>query len=300
MRMNKLFRLRCHAPVVVAIACVGWALEPPPLSAAPPSSETVTQPGLLYSNLPPEEYPEPIWVPAEELLGEGGELRLGRMAPNEARQLERAIATIGRNSESPGGFFEVETAACAVTTVSSWPDGPPQPRDGLLSLLAGAKAVLFGTVSARSSGFLFGSPATLLELELDATSVRAAPFSDASHLYLAYPQASFSLAGTVFCGRHHRSATLPAVGSRILLLAQATPIDREGLVLQPSLKELIVADAEGNLVLPENLQRDDELVGISTLEELQAKVTLGLAKRESKQSSADTSARSGDPSGGQP
>ncbi len=236
-------------------------------------------PDLLYSRLPAAEHPDPIWVSAAE-LGKEGHLDFRLLGQPAAARWQRIEPYLKRLPVSKEGVGEASEEDCTASDVSSWPSPVHPPDDGLLPLIRGAQAAFSGTVVERTLGFFLGAPATLLTIELDEIFKIEPPVQAARRLYLLYPQARFTVAGRVFCGRHQQGAEAPPVGSRLIVLGQNPPLDREGLLLRVNLEELVLEASDGTLVLPPNLKRDDEMLGIKKPDELLAKLRLGFQRLE--------------------
>lgn len=253
---------------VALLAAISLAIP-----VASPASPPTTPPGRLYSHLPPSEHPDPIWVSAQELLGSKGQLNWQALGNHAADKWRRNEAYLNRRSDIDAGVRDVPEDACSVSEVSSWPIPVRPPDDGLLALLRGARTAVVGTVVEKTPGFLLGSPATVLTVKIDESW--RLPSSVSTHLLVAYPEARFAVGGRVICGKHQKGAAAPEPGQTLVILGQTPPMDREGQLIRASLQELIVAPDGTTLSLPPNLASDDELVGITTVDQLLAKIRLG-------------------------
>ncbi len=265
---------RSRSPITVfggVALLTAMSLGFPVASLGSPPTEP---PGRLYSHLPPSEHPDPIWVSAKELLGGKGQLDWQPLGNRAAEKWRRTEPYLNRRNSLAEGLQKVPEEACTVSEVSSWPSPVYPPDDGLLALLRGARAALVGTVIEKTPGFLLGSPATLLTVKIDE-SWRLPTSSASPHLLVAYPEARFAVGGRVICGKHQEGALAPEPGQTLVLLGQGIPLDRDGRLVRASLQELIVVADGKTLTLPSNLARDDEMVGITTLDQLLAKVRLG-------------------------
>jgi len=265
---------RSRSPVpafggVVLLAAMSLG-APVAILGSPPAEP----PGRLYSHLPSSEHPDPIWVSAKEILGNKGQLDWQPLGNHAAEKWRRTEPYLNRRNGPAEGLQEVPEEACTVSEVSTWPSPVHPPDDGLLVLLRGAHTALVGTVVEKTPGFLLGSPATLLTVKVDE-SWRLPSSSASPYLLVAYPEARFAAAGRVVCGKHQEGAVAPEPGQTLVLLGQGLPLDREGRLIRVSLQELIVAADGKTLSLPSNLARDDEMVGVTTLDQLLAKIRLG-------------------------
>lgn len=275
----------------VALVSV-MSLGTPAASLGGPPPDT---PGLLYSHLPSSEHPDPIWVSARKLLGSKGQLDWQVLGHQEADKWRRTEPHLGRVKGVAEGVQEVPEEACTVFQVSTWPSPVHPPDDGLLVLLRGARAAFMGKVVARTPGFLLGSPATVLTVETDE-SWRLAPHLSASpYLFVVYPEARFSVGGRVVCGKHQAGAGVPELGQTLVVLGQGLPLDRGGRLIRASLQELIVVSEGTTLSLPSNLARDDEMVGITTLDQLLAKIRLGFERLKTESDLPPSSYKEGWP-----
>jgi hypothetical protein len=265
---------RSRSPITVlgGIALLAaMSLGAPVASLGSPPAEP---PGRLYSHLPPSEHPDPIWVSAKELLGSKGQLEWQPLGNRAAEKWKRTEPYLNRRNGLAEGLQEVPEDACTVSEVATWPSSVQPPDDGLLVLLRGARAALVGTVIEKTPGFLLGSPATLLTVKVDE-SWRLPSSSASPYLLVAYPEARFAVDGRVICGKHQEGAVAPEPGQTLVILGQGLPLDRDGHLIRASLQELIVVADGKTLSLPSNLARDDEMVGITTLDQLLAKIRLG-------------------------
>jgi hypothetical protein len=270
---------RSRSPITVlggVALLAAMSLGIPVASLGSPPTEP---PGRIYSYLPPSEHPDPIWVSAKELLGSKGQLDWQPLGHRAAEKWRRNEPYLNRPKGLAEGLQEVPEEACSVFEVSSWPSSVHPPDDGLLALLRGARVALVGTVVEKTPGFLLGSPATLLTVKIDE-SWRLPPSSVSPHLLIAYPEARFAVGGRVICGRHQKGAVAPEPGQTLVILAQGLPFDREGRLFGASLQELVVSAGGKTLSLPPNLARDDEMLGITTLDQFLAKIRLGFERLE--------------------
>lgn len=262
----------------------------PSLGGSPPET-----PGLLYSYLSPSEHPDPIWVSARQLLGSKGQLDWRLLGEQAADKWRRNEPYLPRVSGQAGAVQDATEEACTVSEVSTWPSPVHPPDDGFLDLLRGARAAFAGTVVEKIPGFLLGSPATVLTVKIDESWRLAPPLAASPYLLVAYPEARFVLDGRVVCGRHQEGAVAPEPGQTIVVLGQGPPLDREGRLIRASLQELIVVPDGKTLALPRNLARDDEMVGITTLGQLLAKIRLGFDRLKTATDQVPTSHEKGRP-----
>jgi hypothetical protein len=264
----------------VLLAVVWLQLAPRP--GLPTTPTAATEPPL--SKAPAVAFNEatskPIWLAAQKLRDERGEMRWELLPDNAVQQIQELGRLAGdqaiaeRVRETGGGVTWAGKEDCPAEQVASWPRLSSE-EDGFLSLLANARSVFSGTIVDRTPGFLFGKVVTLLSIELDEHSMVEPPFSSASTVYVAFPEGRFAIDGQVFCGAHQTTDHTPQIGEHLVVLPHLDPADDQGRIVYASTQEMIFSGPDGHLDLPENLARDDEMTGVVTLDELLAKIELG-------------------------
>jgi hypothetical protein len=248
-----------------AVACLAMLAWPVGVEGQPTKKEEA--PGVLYSNV--SGVVGPIWVSAAELTRGGGGIRWGLLAKNQAEDWQRTLRLLPRLETKGTGIHEVAEENCKVFSNDlTWPSVHEPIRSDLLALVRTSKEVFAGTVVAHTPGFLAGSLATVLTVEVTDGLRFEPPAQARSVLYVAYPQAHFVMGGLVFCGNHLKGGHLPEVGSRILVLSHYPPADTDNSLLRVSEPEVFSAFDGSNLFLPPDLKYSVALKGVSSFNEL--------------------------------
>ncbi len=270
---------------LVAIFLIGCGL-------GHPGSARAETPARFYSHLPPEDYSDPIWVAATELLSGGGKLNWQVLDEVDARawlpDLARRLGQVG--------IQDIAEEDCSIWRSRNQSSPVQAPNDGLLDLLKGARAVFEGTIIERTPGFLFGIPATLLTVKVTESfwmDMEVKP--SAGQLYLAYPQASFSADGWIICGGWQEGPPAPPTGSKVVVLAQSPPNDRGGALLQVSLEEMVFVADDDSLTWPANLARDPAMEGILAARDLADRIRLEIGRLQPLKYSSEPSVENGKP-----
>lgn len=233
-------------------------------------SSVGTSPRIVYSHLGASEHPDPIWVAATELADEWGDLNWDMLGTRAAKRWRRAEIEVAAKTHLEGDAVvrRASESECAVKDVSSWPSPARMSRDHPPAFIEGSKAAFGGTVVKRTPGFLIGSVATVLTVQVTETFAAAAPATNVSRLYVAYPQGRFSVGGKVFCGKHQKGPDAPEVGSRVLVLSQHAPIDERASLFQVSVDEIASMRPDGELILPQAMKANEHIGEAPTWQEL--------------------------------
>ncbi len=281
---------RLTAAGCVAITCFAMTAWSAGAQGQATSKEGPSTPSVLYSSV---AYPDPIWVSAAEMIKGSEGIQWELLGKNEAEVWRRSVPDLNHLGRKSVGIEEVDESDCKVLRVDSWPTVERSVEGDFRALVRESREVFAGTVVARTPGFVVGSPATVLKVDVTDGLRFERYIHDHSVLYVAYPQAYFSMRGLVVCGDHQKGAQLPEVGSRILVLSHYTPMDANYSLLQVSVQEVISGPETGTLNLPPNLKHSPELQGISSFDEL-----LELVRRSLAEAPELTSKSSGSAGGG--
>lgn len=198
----------------------------------------------------------PLWISAEEALTADGRLREGAIAPAEETSLLSALQQYERQKP------QIEASACGVTlgpkadfapgmeSPQSWADVQERARTGV---------VITGTVTESKIGLYAGTPATLLRIE-PKRSNRVLGYD----AYLVYPHGSLTINGVRVCTSSRSYAAVPAVGDRVLFVANQA-LDESGTLFSPP-AELVFYERNQRLV-PSPAAKRRQLVPFNTLDE---------------------------------
>ncbi len=223
-------------------------------------------PSMLYSNV---AYPDPIWVSAAEMIKDSKQIQWELLGKNDAENWRRSVPDLNHLQTKQSIIEEVSKDKCSQLEVElTWPTVDSSIKGDFAALLKESKEVFAGTVVSRTPGFLVGAPATVLKVDVTEGLRFEENIHDHAVLYVAYPQAYFSMRGLVVCGDHQKGAHLPEVGSRILVLSHYPPMDANYSLLQVAVQEVISGPETGTLNLPPNLEDSPELQGISSFDDL--------------------------------
>ena len=199
----------------------------------------------------------PLWISAEDALTAEGTLREGAIAPAEEHALLRAIGQYERQKT------QADSSECGVTIGTAFDFAPgmeiPQSWDDVQKR-ANAGIVISGVVTESKIGLYAGAPATLLRIE-PKRSNRALPYD----AYLVYPHGSLVIRGVRVCASDPSYAEVPAVGDRILFIANQA-LDESGTLFGPP-AELIFYE-RGHRFVPSPAAKSRRLVPYQALDEL--------------------------------
>jgi hypothetical protein len=199
----------------------------------------------------------PLWIAAEDALTPEGTLREGAIAPAE----ERVLANAFKHYEQQNA--RIDSAACGITFGPKFDFAPgmhsPQSWDDL-EQRARKGVVVSGEVVELRAGLFGGTPATLLRIE-PAKANGPLPFE----AFVVYPRGSLTINGVRVCTHDHAYTDMPAVGDRVLFIADQA-LDEDGLLFAPP-AEMIVYERGGRLV-PSPAAKSRGLVPFKRLDEL--------------------------------
>lgn len=157
-------------------------------------------------------------------------------------------------------FSPIPLEECQVfvgPATTHWPN--PKPHESFADLMTHAGAIFSGEIVGISQGFYFGSPASLLKVEVGKQLRSSTELTTPRHYYIVYPVAAFQIRGEPFCASSAIHTYRPEVGNRILVFDYYAPVDVDGVLISPVREALFFEDRGGSLVTPTRLRRDPAL-----------------------------------------
>ncbi|HSS77493.1 MAG TPA: hypothetical protein VLV54_12200 [Thermoanaerobaculia bacterium] len=128
------------------------------------------------------------------------------------------------------------------------------PSTSLRDLSSHSKSIIRGKIRSVEFGFGFGTPTSLLGVEVSQVIKGRAPKSP---LYVDYPVARFRIGPLYFCNA--TKGFEPSPGDEILLFDVAGPIDRLDLLYAPRMDQIFFQDQGGKLFVPPSLKNTEDL-----------------------------------------
>lgn len=210
----------------------------------------------------------PLWISAEKVADKEKIVDLDLIG---SESLSRRVE---KQRQAFGGDFHVEkSGADGKPSISVIPPsecksasyledgrGGGGPSSTLLHLAVRSKSIIRGRIRTIDLGFSFGTPASLLGVEVSEVLKGAAPKSP---LYVDYPVARFKIGPFYFCNA--TQGFEPRPGDEVLLFDVTGPVDRDGVLYAPRVDQLFFQDQDGALLLPPQLKNTPELERAQTL-----------------------------------
>lgn len=178
----------------------------------------------------------PLWVPLEEALDAGGNVRTELFSRYGSSLLRHQLRAGSEADDVP----PEECRTRGMDAVDNFPE--KRPDRTLDDLVANAARVYIGTITALSVGLLDGSGGSLLQLS-DAELLKGG--DGAATVYVFHPWAQ-ARRGRVWLCRQARGYRLrPSVGDRILFFAIHPPLDTERSLYEPEATHFVVEGPGG-------------------------------------------------------
>jgi hypothetical protein len=140
----------------------------------------------------------------------------------------------------------------------------------LSDLATYSNTIVRGTIRSIDLGFAFGTPSSLLGIEV--SDVIKGP-SPKSPFYVEYPVARFRIGPFTFCNLN--KGFEPRPGDEILLFAYSGPVDRENVLYAPRLDQIFFQSQSGGLFLQPHLKDTPDLKTARNLDDVVGRLRSG-------------------------
>jgi hypothetical protein len=243
-----------------AVFCVAVLLLRIPLGAQAPSTLETTGvfPGGGYR-----------WISAEAAASAEKIIDLDLVGSDSLRRtVEKQRQVIGErvslDRNRPGDkplITTIPVSECKSMTMVADGRGGFGSSATLADLSSNSATIVQGTIRTVDLGFAFGTPTSLLGVEVSTVLKGASPKSP---FYIDYPVAHFRIGPLSFC--NSASGFEPSPGDQIILFAYKGPVDKEGILYAPRIDQLIFQSQKGTVVFPERLSASQDVTWAHTLD----------------------------------
>lgn len=213
----------------------------------------------------------PLWISAEAVADAEKIIDLD-LIKSEALQRrvekqrhalgERLPAEKSRTGEKPL-ITSIPFSECKSTSFLEDHRGGTGSTTTLSDLAVNSQSILRGRIQTIDLGFDWGSPASLLGIEISEVIKGAAPRSP---FYVTYPVAHFKIGPFYFCNTNQGFEPRP--GDEILLFDYTGPVDRDNVLYAPRFEQLFFQSRSGALVPPAQLKNSSEMDAARTLDDV--------------------------------
>lgn len=227
-------------------------------------------PSILESKVERHETPPP-WLSAEAVADAEKIIDLDLINSYALRmrveKQQRALGDHLRAEELRAGekplITSIPFSECKSTSFLEDHRGGAGSTATLSDLAVNSKSILRGTIQTIDVGFDWGSPASLLGVEVSEVVKGPAP---KSLFYVTYPVARFKIGPFYFCNAN--TGFEPRPGDEILLFDYTGPVDRDDVLYVPRFEQIFFQGQSGILVPPTQLKNTSELETIRTLDDV--------------------------------
>lgn len=228
-------------------------------------------PSILEPKVERHEGP-PLWISAEAVLDAERIINLDLIDSTPLRQeVEKQRLALGdrlpAEKLATGGkpkITRIPPSECKSETYLEDYRAGDGPSVSLRDLASHSKSIVRGHVRAVELGFSFGTPSSLLSVEV--ADILKGPARPKSPLYIDYPVARFKIGPYSFCNA--TKGYEPQPGDEILLFDVAGPTDRTGALYVPRMDQIFFQSRNGALSLPANLKSTEDLKTADTLKDV--------------------------------
>jgi hypothetical protein len=249
----------------IAVFCGAALLGGLPLAAQAPS--------ILEPKVERHEGP-PLWISAEAVadaekivnLDLVDSLSLRKRVERELRELGEPPAAEKTGDRGKPEIVKIPPSQCKFETyMEDYQAGAPS--GDLRSLAGQSRSIVRGRLRAVELGFTFGTPSSLLEVEVTEVIKGNAPKSP---FYVDYPVARFKIGPLHFCNANRGFEPQP--GDEILFFDAAGPTDRKDILYVPRMDQIFFQSPKKTLFLPPHLKDTEDLKGASSLVDVIARL----------------------------
>jgi hypothetical protein len=220
----------------------------------------------------------PLWISAEQVadaekiidLNLAGSDTLRKRVKKQRQALgDRLIAEKSRAGEKPV-ITTIPASECKSMSMAVDDRGGVGSSATLPDLATYSETIVRGTIRTVDLGFSFGTPTSLLGVEV--SEVIKGP-SSKSPLYIEYPVARFRIGPFTFCNLN--KGFEPRPGDEILLFAYSGPVDRENVLYAPRLDQIFFQSQSGGLFFQPHLKDTPDLNTVRSLDEVVSRLRSG-------------------------
>jgi hypothetical protein len=219
-----------------------------------------------------------LWISAKAVADEEKILDLDLIGSDALRKrIEKQRQALGDRlpaEKSTTGekplIATIPASECKFTTMSVDDRGGSGGSATLADLATYSESIVRGHIRTVDLGFNFGTPTSLLEVEVSEVLKGTAPKSP---FYVDYPVARFRIGPFSFCNLN--KGFEPHPGDEILLFAYRGPVDRDEVLYAPRLDQLLFQSQSGALFLPSPLRETPELKTVRTLDDIVVRLRSG-------------------------
>lgn len=220
----------------------------------------------------------PLWISAEwvadaekiidlDLVGSDA---LRKRVEKQRQDLgDRLTAEKSRVGEKPL-IATIPASECKSMSIAVDDRGGAGSSSTLPDLATYSESIVRGTIRTVDLGFSFGTPTSLLGVEVSEVIKGRAPKSP---FYVEYPVARFKIGPFSFCNLN--KGYEPRPGDEILLFAYSGPVDRENVLYAPRLDQIFFQSQNGTLFLPPRLKDTPDLKMARSLSDVMGRLRSG-------------------------
>jgi hypothetical protein len=213
----------------------------------------------------------PLWISAKAVTDSQKIINLDLIdSPFLQKEVERQRQVLGEGnaiekSEAGGkpSVAVIPASECKSSTLVTDDRGGGGLRGTLADLATYSKSIVRGAVRSVDLGFSFGSPSSLLEIEVSEVIKGPSPKSP---FYIDYPVARFRIGPYYFCNA--KKGFEPHPGDEILFFDYTGPVDRDQILYVPHLDQIFFQSRNGSVYLPFLLRDTADLKNVRTLDEI--------------------------------
>lgn len=255
----------CRFMVLCAIVLFpGWSLR-------------AQAPSLIEPKVQRHEGP-PLWISAEAVADKEKIVNLDLIDSHALRErVEKQRLALGDRvieKSMTGGkplITAIPETECKSSSFLVDERGGDGPSATLADLATYSESIVRGTIRTIDLGFAFGSPASLLGVEVLEAIKGSAPKSP---FYIDYPIARFKIGPFYFCNTN--KGFEPRPGDEILLFDYTGPWDRDDVLYAPRLDQIFFQSQSGSLFLPPALRNTPDLKTVNNLDEVVDRLRSGI------------------------
>jgi len=227
-------------------------------------------PSILESKVERVQGP-PLWISAASVADETKTINLDLIdsSPLEAnvahqrQELESRLPAEKSAAHGKPPVLAIPSSECKSSTFIMDDRGGGGLRGSLADLTTYSKSVVRGTVRTVDFGFSFGTPSSLLGVEVSEVVKGPRPKSP---FYIDYPIARFKIGPYYFCNTNQGFEPVP--GDQVLLFDYTGPVDGNQVLYAPRLDQIFFQSQSGSLFIPTLLRKTPDLKGVQTIEEI--------------------------------
>ncbi|MGH7928143.1 MAG: hypothetical protein ACREQV_10130 [Candidatus Binatia bacterium] len=190
----------------------------------------------------------PIWISAEKAIAPDGTLRSEVLGTENVAHFERHLQR--QRERQSASANELDQQECAIffgRKLEHYKD-----NRSTRALTQNAVGIIEGTITRIESGFLAGTPGSLLLVKVQERLKHSAAISDSEYLYIFFPYARIQTKDGLICANPVGTSMRPAVGDVVLAFPMVRALDADNRLLQiEPRRELALEKPNGKAVLPD-------------------------------------------------